>query len=115
MKVVTVVALILLCISGPANATDKNHWMKDLFTGSFDVTARQDRLRIAQGIFAEINALKAYLPSLTPDQKRWLEAEKSSLDSLKGDAFRSKLNTFSQSSEFQLENFTGNSIRYLRR
>lgn len=108
MKIVTVIALVLVCISGHANATDKNQWKRDLLAGSFDVTSKQDRLRIAQGLFEEINTLKAYLPSLTPDQKRWLEAERSSLfDSVKGDAFRSKLNAFSQSSEFQLENFNG--------
>ena len=85
----------------------KIQWVKALMTGSFDVMSKQDRARIAEGLFNKVSALKAYLPSLTPDQKRWLEAERSSLYSVKGDAFRSKLSALERSIEFQLDNFNG--------
>lgn len=107
MKIVTAIALVLICVSGHANAADKNQFqmgeVTKLFDGSFDVTSKQDRLRIAQSLLKPITELKAYLPSLTPDQERWLKMERSSFDSVKGDALESKLKAFSMSSEVQLE------------
>jgi hypothetical protein len=49
--------------------------------------------------------LKAFLPSLTADQKRWLEKERATLESLDGAAYRSKAQSFMNSTEFQLERF----------
>lgn len=76
-------------------------------TGSLDVTSKSDRLRLANGLLEEIRAIKWYVPSLTPDQKRWLEAERNSFDSIDGDALTSKLTAFAESSEFQLESLNG--------
>ncbi len=89
--------------------------MADLLTGSIGMWSKKDdRLCIAQHLVKDINALKAYVPSLTPDQKKWLEAEKSSLRSLEGDAFNSKIITFAQSSEVQLDKLNSGLDEILR-
>ena len=113
MNIVPVIALILVCISGHANAIGKaSPCMADLVNGP--ITKKDDRLCIAQYLVKDINALKAYVPSLTPDQKKWLEAEKSSSRSLEGDALNSKIITFSQSSEVQLDKLNSGLDEILR-
>lgn len=105
MKIIILALAIMLVIQNNAQSSDNNRWKAELLVGSFDAMEREKRLNAAMGLQEEIKALKNYLPSLTPEQKKWLSDERAALENLKGDAFFEKASNFSNSSEFQLENF----------
>lgn len=84
-------------------AADASNWRKDLYTGSFDVQRRQERIRIANGLLEKVQEIRAFVPSLTPSQIDWLAEERSTFDNLEGDVLHRKLISFSLSNEYQQE------------
>ena len=97
--------VLLLYINDPGNAADKNQETANLLTGKFDVSSREARARIASELIQRIIQLKAYLPSLKPEQEKWLKEEKASIRGLRGDAQLAKLFALEKTSEFQLDCF----------
>lgn len=98
--------MLFVGLIGTAVAVHQSFWMGDLLFG-FDVRSKAERHSIARGLAHDIRLLKAFLPSLTVDQERWLEKEEAALDSLKGAAYFSKYQSLTASTEYQVERFHG--------
>lgn len=73
-----------------------------LVTVDFDVNLRSDRKEIAKALFKDLDAFKAYIPSLKPAQAEWIKAEEISLKKLSGLAFKKKHEAILRSEENQL-------------
>lgn len=70
--------MLFVGLAGTAVAEDRTLWRDDLVFG-FDVTSEAKRESIARALAHRMLLLKAFLPSLTADQKKWLEKERAVL------------------------------------
>ena len=84
-----------------ARAGDSKSAMTLLLTTEPGNLTKSQRLQIANELLQKIKALDAYIPSLTPNESQWLDAEWNSLDSLPLEASNQKAFRLTSSPEYQ--------------
>lgn len=102
-KVITF-ALVVFAFAAPGEVlAGSAAWEMISQRGISTLNEKKARKRIANGLLAELEKLNAYVPTFTPAQAKWLEAERAALESLDGKALTLNVLDFSASSKYRLE------------
>lgn len=100
----TSIAILLLFMTIAAfsvGAGDKKSWITLLVEAKEGTLTKPQRVEIANELLKKIKALDAYIPSLTPKDSQWLDAEWNSLTSLPFEASNQKAFRLTSSPEYQ--------------
>jgi len=79
--------------------------LAEIFVKGFAATDRESRLKLARTLLSEVEAIYNAIPNLSPEQARWLAAERERILKLKDDValWARNLDTLMESKEFRLE------------
>jgi hypothetical protein len=97
---ILILALFVTFTAFSAHSEDKNSGFLLLNETREKITQSQ-RIEIAKELLNKIKALDAYIPSLTPKESQWLDAEWNSLSSLPFEASNQKAFKLTSSTEYQ--------------
>src|SRR5687768_6366298 len=93
LPAVTLLLGLVASVSAVASVSSEEHWFLNLLGIAPDASSKAERQSIARALAQDLRSLKAFIPSLTPDQERWLELERSSLDYLGKEARKEGLDS----------------------
>ena len=103
MKKTSILILVLIMTIAAFNvsAGDKKSGLSLLVEAKWGTLTKSQRVEIANELLTKIKALDAYIPSLTPKDSQWLDAEWNSLASLPFEASNQKAFRLTSSAEYQ--------------
>ena len=96
------ISVVCLTLTSASTAQSAD-WRRDLIMGTIDASSREARSAVANGLLSEIEAIGSYVPSLTPEQRAWLQRENDALNNLSGQAISEKISSIARSQEYQLD------------
>jgi len=96
-----ILVLFMAIASFNASAGDKKSGLTLLVEAKWGNITKSQRVEIANELLTKIKALDAYIPSLTPKESQWLDAEWNSLASLPLEASNQKAFRLTSLPEYQ--------------